>query len=97
MRKNKSLYLEGKHKASRVVKGAKVHCASGTVKMVMEGQKDNHRISLSRKEQEEKSVQRNSGCISFLLHSKATHKIKKEPILKILIYRILQSDGLYCE
>lgn len=97
VRKNKSLYLEGKHKVNRVMKGAKAHCGSGTVKMVMEWQKDNHGISLSRRQQEQKSAQRNSWCISFLLHPKAAHKIKKEPILKMLIHRVLQSDGLYCE
>lgn len=55
VRKNKSLYLEGKHKVSRVMKRTKVHCGSGAVKMVMEWQKDNNGISLSRKAQEKYS------------------------------------------
>ena len=97
VRKNKTLYLEGKHKVSRVMKVAKVRCGSGTVKMVMEWQKGNHGISLSRREQEEKSVQRNAWYISFPLHPKSANKIEKEPILKRLTHRISQSDGLYCE
>lgn len=49
VRKNKSLYLEGKHKVSGVMKRTKVHCSSGAVKMVMDWQKDNHGISLCKK------------------------------------------------
>lgn len=68
VRKSKSLYLEGKHKVSRAMRGAKVHCGSGTVKIVMEWQKDDHGTSLSRKIFKEI-------LICFMVHPQAADKI----------------------